>query len=282
MYRMSVTGTTMLELKRNLEEAAKAIFWNPKSSVAPKQNAIIDKGTDSPFSNTLLIDEEVPEEKSTISIARIREEADAERQAPIPFAGDESYDARGIPWDARVHSASKEKVTDGSWRKRRGVDDATKHQVEASLPRRTQTVNVGAGLPVQPTFPPTNTLATPEISPTTEGVGTAPIPTPVQPVAVVPFGATPMTGTQAVQQYTNIPMPPPDETKPAHTLQTFKANFGPTISELISKGKITPEYMQRVVSFLGIKHIWEAMSNDVQLGQIFDNFVEMGFITKVG
>lgn len=31
-------------------------------------------------------------------------------------------DADGLPWDARIHSSSKNKIADGTWRKKRGVD----------------------------------------------------------------------------------------------------------------------------------------------------------------
>lgn len=42
-------------------------------------------------------------------------------------------DAKWIPWDARIHSSSKELNKDGTWRKRRGIDDALIAQVEAEL-----------------------------------------------------------------------------------------------------------------------------------------------------
>ncbi len=52
---------------------------------------------------------------------------------PPPAATDGAVDSKGIPWDARIHSESKATVADGSWRKRRGVDDAVFAEVMAEL-----------------------------------------------------------------------------------------------------------------------------------------------------
>jgi len=50
-----------------------------------------------------------------------------------PTTDNPALDANGFPWDARIHSSSRERVKDGTWRKRRGVDDAVLTQVEAEL-----------------------------------------------------------------------------------------------------------------------------------------------------
>ena len=52
---------------------------------------------------------------------------------PPPAATEGAVDSKGIPWDARIHSESKATVADGSWRKRRGVDDAVFAEVMAEL-----------------------------------------------------------------------------------------------------------------------------------------------------
>lgn len=52
---------------------------------------------------------------------------------PPPAATDGAVDSKGIPWDARIHSESKATIADGSWRKRRGVDDAVFAEVMAEL-----------------------------------------------------------------------------------------------------------------------------------------------------
>lgn len=42
-------------------------------------------------------------------------------------------DSKGMPWDARIHSSSKAKVADGSWKYRRGVSDEEVKRVEAEI-----------------------------------------------------------------------------------------------------------------------------------------------------
>lgn len=50
--------------------------------------------------------------------------------SPAP-SGD--LDAKGLPWDGRIHASSKARVADGSWRMKRGVDDALVATVTAEL-----------------------------------------------------------------------------------------------------------------------------------------------------
>lgn len=47
--------------------------------------------------------------------------------SPIP-AG---VDSEGYPWDERIHASSRNTVADGTWRKKRGVDDALVASVRA-------------------------------------------------------------------------------------------------------------------------------------------------------
>lgn len=42
-------------------------------------------------------------------------------------------DKNGLPWDERIHAGTKALNTDGTWKKRRGVDDATVAAVTAEL-----------------------------------------------------------------------------------------------------------------------------------------------------
>jgi len=42
-------------------------------------------------------------------------------------------DASGLPWDARIHAGSKAKLQDGTWRKKRGVDDEDYNRVIEEL-----------------------------------------------------------------------------------------------------------------------------------------------------
>lgn len=42
-------------------------------------------------------------------------------------------DAEGLPWDARIHAGSKKKKADGTWTKRRNLDDAEYQAVKNEL-----------------------------------------------------------------------------------------------------------------------------------------------------
>lgn len=50
--------------------------------------------------------------------------------APALVPGVE-LDSRGFPWDGRIHSESKGRIGDGSWRKKKNLDAALLAQVEA-------------------------------------------------------------------------------------------------------------------------------------------------------
>lgn len=49
---------------------------------------------------------------------------------PAPAA---AVDAKGLPWDERIHASSRAKIADGSWRMKRGVERALVAEVEAQL-----------------------------------------------------------------------------------------------------------------------------------------------------
>lgn len=52
--------------------------------------------------------------------------------SPAP-AGSGERDSKGMPYDGRIHSGTKAKVADGTWRYKRGVGDVYIAQVEAEL-----------------------------------------------------------------------------------------------------------------------------------------------------
>lgn len=57
------------------------------------------------------------------------------------------FDSKGLAYDARIHSGTKGQNKDGSWKQRRGVDDATITAVEAEL-------RAAHGTPAAPAAPP--------------------------------------------------------------------------------------------------------------------------------
>jgi hypothetical protein len=84
-------------------------------------------------------------------------------------------DARGLPWDARIHSREKTKLVNGNWKNKRGVDENLLQTVEAQLaqamaipaassPAPSVSVPVPPPTPTPPVLPtaaPTATSASP-------------------------------------------------------------------------------------------------------------------------
>ena len=63
-------------------------------------------------------------------------DGDDDENGPVAAVADGAVDSNGLPWDERIHAKTKATNADGSWRYRRGVDDATKTAVEAELRAR--------------------------------------------------------------------------------------------------------------------------------------------------
>lgn len=80
---------------------------------------------------------------------------------PPPHGNPPAHDSKGLPWDERIHSSTKGQNQDGSWKKRRNVDDATVASVEAAL----------RGGVAPPPPPPALAAAPPPPPPPTAGTG---------------------------------------------------------------------------------------------------------------
>lgn len=96
--------------------------------------------------------------------------------APVPPVPATLLDSAGLPWDERIHSSSKNTVADGTWRRKRGVDEALVASVEVEL--RALLGNApaaGAGAPM------------------VESAPIAPVPPQVTPAAPVPAASGPTT-----------------------------------------------------------------------------------------
>lgn len=99
-------------------------------------------------------------------------------------------DSKGYLWDARIHSETKKKNADGTWRFRRNLDDKVKTSVLAEL-----NAAMGGAAPA-PTFqPPANVPSAVPVPP-----AAATVPVPPAPPAAVPVPPVPAAG--------NVPVPP--------------------------------------------------------------------------
>lgn len=105
-------------------------------------------------------------------------------------------DAKGLPWDNRIHAESKAKIADGTWRKKRNLDPTVLANVEAELrqvmgatgsPLVPSTAPIAPTPPLAPAAPVTANLPTASVSPAVA----APLPpaAPAAPAGEVPADA---------------------------------------------------------------------------------------------
>jgi len=126
--------------------------------------------------------------------------APSEPAAQTNLAGGVELDSRGLPWDHRIHSSGKAKVAAGTWKQKRGVDDAVIAAVEAELRAAMAVPGPTAAAPVPP---PAGVPLPP--APATVPAGAVPIPpVPDIPAAAPtpPVTAGPLTFPQLMQKVT--------------------------------------------------------------------------------
>jgi hypothetical protein len=52
---------------------------------------------------------------------------------PVPQAAGIDVDSKGSPWDGRIHASTRAKVADGTWRMKRGADEALIASVQGEI-----------------------------------------------------------------------------------------------------------------------------------------------------
>lgn len=169
-------------------------------------------------------------------------------------------DKNGLPWDARIHSGpakDKPKNADGTWRKKRGVDDATIAAISAEL-RAVMSAptpgNAAAGVPTpaQPAPPPT-----PVAADMASGPGDA-IPASEPPATVPPppvaAAAVPLAEAPAPAAAT----PPPASPAPSTGALSF-ADLMRRITGLQSAGVLSVEGTAEISASLGIGGVRDLM-----------------------
>ena len=174
--------------------------------------------------------------------------------------GGVDVDANGLPWDGRIHSGptdKKPKNADGTWRKKRGVDDATVAAVEAELraalgapaaaapaiglpDRPVQWSLAGAAAAVPP--PPPAAAAAP--------VPASPIPAPAAAAPAPAPAAAPPTPAPAV----TASGPAVATTAPSGPASTF-AELMRKITSLQAAGTLTVEGTAEISAALGISGV---------------------------
>lgn len=114
--------------------------------------------------------------------------APAPAMNPAPAQSGVEVDTNGLPWNAKIHSESKAKNQDGTWRYRRNTDKALIAQVEAEL-------RAAMGLPAPTAAPAPNVppVPTPPASPSAAAAPVIP-PIPTAPGSVAPAAPSPAPG----------------------------------------------------------------------------------------
>ena len=95
-------------------------------------------------------------------------------------------DSEGMPWDERIHAGTKQKIANGSWRKKKGVDPSLVLQVEAELKGFAALATPAPAAAPAPVAPPPPVAAAPAPAPV------AP-PPPAPAAATAPSGLSPFT-----------------------------------------------------------------------------------------
>ena len=98
-------------------------------------------------------------------------------------------DAKGMPWDNRIHAESKGKIADGTWRKKRNLDPTLLATVEAELRQLMGAPGVTPLAPAVPAPPPTAPIAPVVVSAPQVTAPPAPAVAPAAPAGEVPQDA---------------------------------------------------------------------------------------------
>lgn len=181
-----------------------------------------------------------------------------------PVPGVEA-DSTGLPWDERIHSGTKATNADGSWRKRRGLnDEALIKAVEAEL-RAGKVAPAASAAPLSQT-PTVGTVTEPGESSESRNSGSATFaPVPALPPVSAPSAATAVVPPPPVIPAgpSVVPAPPvpagvptpttppvPVVTAPALT-EGFEIAFGPLMSLItgnIASGKLTEPQVHEIMA----------------------------------
>lgn len=273
MYRITIIGRDLKEFQENLKAYAEVHLGsiNGKATTKPTKTKIAEQ--------LLSESEEEMEEvespyKASPSLTVVEEEPTVDvktTEEVLGHSGD--LDSEGFPWDKRIHSSSKQTVADGTWRKRRNLDDAIYNSVKAELESKgygKKTVTPQA--PQAPVVAPTPVMVTPAPAPqapVVPQVTVAPTPTPTPAPVAQPVVAPAPQAPALPQMMTG-----------GHSLQTFSDNFPMVLAGLINEKKLTQEWVNSLCSHYGVTEIWTL--NNEQKAQVFDLFVQHGLVTRVG
>lgn len=170
-------------------------------------------------------------------------------------------DAEGIPWDKRIHTIKKTKMKNGVWKIKRGTEEALILQVKIELLKHVKQ------LANPPEVPPMNT-------------GRVVIEQPIQPLQPAVNPAVDKVIEQTKEEMNTPSIPAPLTNVGGHTFDSFKSQFPMILGNLISNGTVTEEYVNQLKAHFQVDQIWNI--DEDQTRQVFENFVQFGYVQKVG
>lgn len=216
------------------------------------------------------------------------EEETSSAPAPAPLGAGSTassdVDSKGVPYNPAIHSSSKAKNKDGTWRTRRNLDAKV-----AEVETNSRAPKSDGSAP--PPFPPMAALpqfaqapghGQVHVQPAgVVGVApTAPI-APATPMAHAQPAAQPPASPAQAPVYQDQIAPAPGNHKPAYSEESFKANFIPAITHLIQAGKIDQAWLETLKKHFGVAEIWDVAKDDVKCKQFYKSLVEYQLITAV-
>ena len=136
----------------------------------------------------------------------------APRATALPVIPADAVDKHGLPWDERIHSGTKVKNADGSWRQRRGVDEALVKTVETEL-RALMAIEARPGVALESGVPLDVPSPPPPIPALAETVSSAPVTSTTEPLAA--HGASTAVVTSDAGNVPPPPVPAPPTSAPA-------------------------------------------------------------------
>lgn len=150
---------------------------------------------------------------------------------PPTTANPAGLDKTGLPWDDRIHSSNKAFVADGTWRKRRGVDDAFVAQVEAEL-------RVIMNIPAAPLNVPSDEAPMAQMY----NASKVPAPPPIPAAPVVPYPIVALADIPAP-----VVIPPPPPVAPGVSEPNAYLNLIQLVTDVCTKKQLTREQVDECI-----------------------------------
>lgn len=279
MYELHLKGKTIIELKKAVEDAAAELNGFTGTTIGMR----VEKSVHTAPTPVAEVEEdnEVYVDESEIGQSLRAATAD--------------LDSEGIPWDVRIHSSSKAKNNNGSWKLKKNVDKSIVNSVKVEL-RGSSLGHTNSAAPVSPVSHAQ--IQTPNVIPMRQEPAVQPMQPqqqtwgpqqPAQPQfnpqqnwnsAPVQNPAPVAAPVQPVQQPAYVAPPiPQQQFNGGYTFESFKGNFAMVLTGLINSKKIDQNYINTLKGHWGVNEIWDL--NDAQMAEAFSSFAAWGFITAV-